>query len=85
MYLNSFDWNFYVNYYKDLNVTNFQDAWNHWCTYGIHEKRLFFIKQKPESENLFYKLREMNYTIFFIKYRTFIIILFPKIIINNWY
>ena len=60
-YKNSFDWYTYSNYYKDLSVNTFNDAWNHWCKYGINEKRLFFVKQhNPSGNNLFAKIRELQ-------------------------
>jgi len=36
-----FDWEFYVNYHKDLtSITNEVDAWDHWINYGNNENRL---------------------------------------------
>ena len=48
--INTFDWEFYINEYKDLRdagILTKEKAWWHWCTYGCNENRLN-IKLKPE-------------------------------------
>ena len=37
--LENFDYNFYVNYYRDLKHMNFLSACNHYLMHGIQEKR----------------------------------------------
>ena len=41
--INTFDWEFYINEYKDLRdagILTKEKAWWHWCTYGCKENRL---------------------------------------------
>ena len=37
-----FQWEFYVNKYKDLhNITTMEEAWNHWTNHGKKEERIY--------------------------------------------
>ena len=41
--IDTFDWEFYINEYKDLRdagILTKEKAWWHWCTYGCKENRL---------------------------------------------
>jgi hypothetical protein len=44
-HFNKFDYNFYINFYKDLNHLNFNDAYNHWKKYGKNEERVYNLFQ----------------------------------------
>jgi hypothetical protein len=44
-----FNWKYYLLYYNDLKLNNFDDTWKHWINHGIKEKRKFFIY--PEKDN----------------------------------
>jgi hypothetical protein len=44
-----FNWQYYIKYYNDLNITNLPDAWNHWINFGIKEKRKFFLYQYEDQ------------------------------------
>jgi len=43
-----FNWQYYIKYYSDLNITNLADAWNHWINFGIKENRKFFLYQEED-------------------------------------
>lgn len=43
-YKSLFDWKEYLKNYRDLKINNFNDAWFHWCKYGLKERRNFYIK-----------------------------------------
>ena len=36
-----FQWEFYVNNCKDLNLKNLLDSWNHWNAHGKKEERVY--------------------------------------------
>ena len=44
-----FNWKYYLSYYKDLELNNFEDTWCHWIKHGIKEKRKFFVYNNKES------------------------------------
>jgi hypothetical protein len=44
-----FNWQYYIKYYSDLNITNLSDAWNHWINFGIKEKRKFFLHNSEDN------------------------------------
>ena len=46
-----FDWKEYLKNYKDLKISNFNDAWNHWCKFGLKERRSFYVKSNSSSYN----------------------------------
>ena len=53
--INTFDWEFYVDQYKDLKdagILTKEKAWSHWCTYGCNENRM--NKKINEELNLNY-------------------------------
>jgi hypothetical protein len=41
-YKDKFNWKYYVKYYKYLKINTLNDAWKHWITIGINEKKNFF-------------------------------------------
>jgi len=44
-----FNWKYYLSYYKDVDLNNFEDTWCHWIKHGIKEKRKFFIYNDKEN------------------------------------
>jgi len=48
-YKYKFNWTQYISHYKDLKYNNLNDAWHHWTTYGVKEKRHFFLNN---SDNI---------------------------------
>jgi len=41
--IENFDWEFYINEYKDLRdagILTKEKAWQHWCKYGCNENRI---------------------------------------------
>ena len=41
--IDTFDWEFYINEYKDLRdagILTKKKAWLHWCNYGCKENRI---------------------------------------------
>ena len=47
----TFDWISYKNFYSDLSLLNsFNEAWNHWETYGKLEGRQYFSKKINKDE-----------------------------------
>jgi hypothetical protein len=50
-YKDKFNWKQYVKYYKDLEINNLNDAWDHWVRYGLLEKRLFFINDEKKTSD----------------------------------
>lgn len=51
-YKKKFNWEQYVNYYPDLDVTNLNTAWEHWTKYGLKEKRHFFLNEINDKQIL---------------------------------
>jgi len=50
-----FDYNYYINNYKDLEELNYDDAYNHWLNYGIKENRYCNNKKMYYPENIIYE------------------------------
>ena len=44
-HFNKFDSSFYINFYKDLNHLNSNDAHDHWNKYGKNEERIYNLFQ----------------------------------------
>jgi hypothetical protein len=44
-YKSYFNWRQYIDFYKDLNIDNIDDAWYHWTNHGIYENRNFFYNK----------------------------------------
>ena len=59
-YKRSFDWVSYKIHYPDLSVRNLNEAWNHWCSNGLQEKRFFFILNNQSNETLYNKIKKMK-------------------------
>jgi hypothetical protein len=49
-YRSLFDWKEYLKNYRDLKINNFNDAWIHWCKFGLKERRKFFVKNSAQNE-----------------------------------
>ncbi len=48
-----FDWNFYLEYYPDLNTLSTQEeAYNHWIQFGQQEGRIISVEQFYEKQGL---------------------------------
>jgi glycosyltransferase involved in cell wall biosynthesis len=53
--IDTFDWEFYINEYKDLRdagILTKKKAWLHWCNYGCKENR---INRKINNDTIKYK------------------------------
>jgi len=54
---NNFDWENYINKYKDLNhIKTKEEAWKHWENYGVNENREYFY----DDDNLYDMIDEKN-------------------------
>ena len=79
--INTFDWEFYINEYKDLRdagILTKGKAWWHWCTYGHKENRIN-RKKITNLENINNNLKKIDISKLFNIYE----ITEKKILINS--